>query len=166
MELFAVKMHTHSTQGKFTHDPSPPPRLITTIFDRRRTRVFSKGVELELGLVANLSRQRLVPRHVEVGSASKFVNSNTIARLYVTNDPRITVGGHSGRWRREKEGRAKHNQCAKLARPGPDQRDIYPHHDEQSASRHLLLRFEIRLSLELCTLAMGRTLNLLWSHFF
>jgi hypothetical protein len=60
---------TYSTQAKLANDTAPPPGGRAPVFDRRRPRVATESVQLELRLVAHLWGERLVARDVEVRAA-------------------------------------------------------------------------------------------------
>ena len=71
--------NAYPTEAKFAHDTPSTTRLRTSVFDGGWTGVPSEGVQLELGLVADLGREGLVASYVEVSSAGDFVGGNAFA---------------------------------------------------------------------------------------
>jgi len=72
------------TKAKLAHDAPSTTRLRTPVFDSSRSGVPPEGVELKLGLVADLGREGLVASYVEVGSAGDFVGGYAFAGSDVT----------------------------------------------------------------------------------
>jgi hypothetical protein len=74
-----VSGDAYPAESKLAHDTPSTTRLRTSVFDRSGAGVPPEGVELELGLVADLGREGLVASYVEVGSASDFVGGDAFA---------------------------------------------------------------------------------------
>jgi len=60
---------TYSTQAKLANNTAPPSSGRAPVFDRRRPRVATESVQLELRLVAHLWGKTLVTCYVEVRAA-------------------------------------------------------------------------------------------------
>jgi len=75
------------TETKLAHDTPTATRLRTPVFNGGGASVSPEGVELKLGLVADLGREGLVASYVEVGSAGNFVCSYALAGFDIAKDP-------------------------------------------------------------------------------
>lgn len=86
LALQSLQSELEPTETKLAHDSPPTTRLRTPVFDGSRAGVPSEGVELELGLVAHLSREGLVASYVEVRPSGDFVGCDAFAGLDVAED--------------------------------------------------------------------------------
>jgi hypothetical protein len=86
--------HTYPTQSEFANHTTPAAGSRAPVFDRRRPRVASKGVQLQLRLIAHLSGETLVASDVEVCAARDFVVGDALARFDVTQDADVRSGRH------------------------------------------------------------------------
>ena len=76
----------YPAETKLAHDPPSTTRLRTPVFDGSGASVPSEGIELELGLIANLGREGLVASYVEVGSPGYFVSGDTFTGFDIAED--------------------------------------------------------------------------------
>lgn len=84
----------YPTQTKLAHHTTSAASGRTAIFDCRRPRVASKGIQLQLRLVAHLGGETLVARDVEVCAARNFVVGDALSRFDVAQDACIWSGRH------------------------------------------------------------------------
>src|SRR6266566_4450308 len=87
---------TYPTQTKLAHHTTSTTSSRTTIFDSRRSRVATEGVQLELRLVAHLGGETVVACDVEVCAARYLVVGNALSRFDVAEDACIWSRRHSG----------------------------------------------------------------------
>jgi len=95
----------YPTETKLAHDTPTTTRLCTPVFDGGWTGVPSEGVELELGLVADLGGECLVASYVEVSSASDFVGCYAFASFDVAKNSNLCHSSLSLRYVWEGKGR-------------------------------------------------------------
>jgi len=84
------------TQTKLANHSTSAAGSRTTVLDRRRPRVATEGVELELRLVAHLGGESLVACDVEVCAAQDLVVGDALSRFNVAQDAYFRSGRHSG----------------------------------------------------------------------
>jgi len=84
-----VKGDAYPTEAEFTHDTPTTTRLRTPVFNSSGAGVPPEGVELELGLIADLGREGLVASYVEVGSAGDFVGGYALAGFDIAKNSGI-----------------------------------------------------------------------------
>jgi len=87
LTLQGLQPELEPAETELAHDTPSTTRLGTPVFNGRGTGVPSEGVELELGLVADLGRESLVAGHEKVGSAGDFVGGDAFASFDVAEDP-------------------------------------------------------------------------------
>lgn len=100
VEGVQASANAYPTETKFTHDAPSTTRLRASVFDRGRTGVPPEGVELELGLVADLRREGLVAGYIEVGSTGELVGGYTFAGFDVAKNSDFRHGPLFSRWMR------------------------------------------------------------------
>ena len=87
---------TYPTQTKLAHHTTSTARNCTAIFDRRRSRVATEGIQLELCLVAHLGGETLIACDVEVCAARDLIGGNALSRFDVAQDACTWSRRHSG----------------------------------------------------------------------
>ena len=99
MEGERVNGSAYPTETKLAHDTSTTARLRTSVFNGSGAGIPSEGVELELGLVADLGREGLVASHVEVGSTGDFVGRDAFAGFDIAKNSDFCHGSPLGGYR-------------------------------------------------------------------
>jgi hypothetical protein len=84
---------THPRERKLADDTPTAAALVAAVLDRGRARVLVERVELELGLVADLRGQALVPRDVQVRAPQDLRALHDVPRLEVAQEPDVRHGG-------------------------------------------------------------------------
>jgi hypothetical protein len=87
---------TYPTQTKLAHHTTSTASSRTAIFDRRRPRVATEGIQLELCLIAHLGGETLVACDIEVCAARDLIVGNALSRFDVAQDACIWSRRHSG----------------------------------------------------------------------
>ena|SRR6266566_1025850 len=87
---------TYPTQTKLPHHTTSTASNRTAIFDRRRPRVATESIQLQLRLVAHLGGETVVACDVEVCAARDLVVGNALSRFDVAEDACIWSRRHSG----------------------------------------------------------------------
>lgn len=80
-------------QSEFSNNTSASPCLCTPILDNSRVRVPVERVELELSLIPDLRRERLVAGHEEVSAADDFGVGHASSGLHIASKMDVPLHG-------------------------------------------------------------------------
>ena len=89
---------TYPTQNKLANHSTSATSSHTTVLNRRRPRVATEGVQLEVRLAAHLDGESLVACDIQVRTAQYLVIGNALSCFDVAQDVYFWSERHSGFW--------------------------------------------------------------------